>query len=1681
MASVFSTEESTPLSLSYRSSNFDFLSRNDSLAKKFSNFFYDTLIPILAETNRNIPIFNSLSLFSSIFVFAQLFLGGYYIHIPNENMPKCVEIIRGIFFLYTSYFQPDAVKYTFIAINAFSFLSIILILADFHVNHRFRKPLLYFLRIWHCQIFYILIIPNSIMTLYSFRLYALNPSVENAFVCFLNTIGSIYHYVHVVFILTVLEMNPYLSKVTFHFWKLDDIYLNNLVSGFLFGLCTTFDFYSNWIRFFPQILFLAFTIFRFSTFHGLPYESNYINAFFHTQGFFMITTTILSFIRESGIYVHDLVYYLTPLLVLIISYIGLVTLLKIKTKQIIANLSDEGKEFDLDKNEKFEYFDSLKLSKIEKLYYIQVGLHYHCPLFLDWSFAQYIIANDSNDTTLLYLITWMVSFFPTESNLFHCLITIGLKIKNPPYLIRAFFYQFQRMHIFRQSAASIDSISDLKAITFQTEKCINLISSFWEAASKKQDKISFSLAHELYKHLYKADAEWAELLDKYPNNSSFTSEYSRYLLDAKSSFLDAIIWHQKSLSIDKGKLLQNDKMFRCFLKMYPEYLKKHIVDTKGNILIKKKSQHKDPRESSSSVQVSSAENTAGYATSSDSSESTINPVEASLFLPLYELRLSLERAVKATESPFVKKALIGSIIRFIFILLFLFSINFFAVSYFDTKILESLSLEHFNTFCHYTEMLTHELAWHYFLSFPEIFDLDQSSNIKTELLALYNQVLGSKALESHFLLDSNFNMEANVYFGSAATQLFLDSFTNYVYKTVSSGDSAFQGFSDIYSGLEIDGSLCIDQTENLNTTFSYANITRITIDHFMRDLVSNIMELAFDGKDVRRSWGDSVSFCRVYSEFQTMQLAFFHLIGILSDAINSQFFDLISVSPSTNFLSVYTIAPATFTPFLLLLLLLPHIIFITSYADNELIQINKNILSVDPGKASEAEEPLYRLDLNNKQLKKEKKFTSFQFKTGIINSYAIGDIILYFIIMILILCSTIFTLNLNSFIDNINNHFEIKILERNLMIDMERDSAFLIFLKQISLMSEEEQSKILNQNYFMNLDATYRRLQNDINVFDLLKTLIDNGDKEKDVTPILGFDETIDHLIQTPFCTPKASEFIIEYSNCLNLQRVVSYMSGQVRQILNTYRSINITDEIIIDLAFLTDTRLAVDFQVVLEQYPLIIEKRLNQFVSISTTFLVLEVLISALIFFIDYVSCQSFKNEYDAYRTLILRLDPIYFSSSIYLLNLINETKMDKKITSPANAVFKTSNDTMVLLSKDGIIESINRAASTVFGFRIEQLLGQNIKMILPPQDNPQFYYHLELMSKFSQSQTLESFGTGTRDDHTTIPLKILLIDCGENRKQNSFVLLLKDMSELELQKEAINIAKKQSEMILNQILPKELILPAKRGDSDICFTAEKASIVICDIDKFSIYASALPSSAILHSLNKIFLTFDKLLSNYSSMTKVKLFGDTYLAAGGLFENDMNPADHADHAIQFSLQVLESLEELNIQLNSNLQIRIGVNTDGPVHGGILGGERPWFEIVGQPIADANRLQLTANPSTIHISNETYQYVAGSSYPIFPSIMMEFKGKGKVLTYEVSLNNETSIFYGTQEPNDYESENEDDYESPIQLTQMITKNSKVNSQIDLVHSRTKLTFPNLTKIENKTALHGVAPFNIPEE
>jgi len=208
----------------------------------------------------------------------------------------------------------------------------------------------------------------------------------------------------------------------------------------------------------------------------------------------------------------------------------------------------------------------------------------------------------------------------------------------------------------------------------------------------------------------------------------------------------------------------------------------------------------------------------------------------------------------------------------------------------------------------------------------------------------------------------------------------------------------------------------------------------------------------------------------------------------------------------------------------------------------------------------------------------------------------------------------------------------------------------------------------------------------------------------------------------------------------------------------------------------------------------------------------------------------------------------------------------------------------------------------------------------------------------------------------------------------------------------------KKITEDLLLNILPKETVAELKKFGKSLPKNHEEATIMFCDVKNFSHIAESLQPSEVVEMLDRYFKQFDIITEKYG-VEKIKTIGDAYMCVGGLNKNTKNSAnDTVQASIEF-LEFNESIEkEMLEKYNQAFSFRIGIHT-GTVVSGVVGLKKYAYDIWGDAVNIAARMEQNSVPGKINISGGTYNIVKNQ----FPNFIyrgkIPVKNKGEIDMY----------------------------------------------------------------------------------
>lgn len=230
-----------------------------------------------------------------------------------------------------------------------------------------------------------------------------------------------------------------------------------------------------------------------------------------------------------------------------------------------------------------------------------------------------------------------------------------------------------------------------------------------------------------------------------------------------------------------------------------------------------------------------------------------------------------------------------------------------------------------------------------------------------------------------------------------------------------------------------------------------------------------------------------------------------------------------------------------------------------------------------------------------------------------------------------------------------------------------------------------------------------------------------------------------------------------------------------------------------------------------------------------------------------------------------------------------------------------------------------------------------------------------------------------------------------------DSFKTIQQQMSVVESQKQEIAVEKAKSDRLLENILPKEIAKELKTNGEAASRSFEEVTVLFTDFKDFTQFAENMSPEDLVKELNTCFCAFDEIMLR-NGVEKIKTIGDAYMCAGGL---PIPNKTHSTDVVKAAKEVLEFMEELKTQhIKDNtkyLELRIGIHT-GPVVAGIVGINRFQYDIWGDTVNMASRIESNGEVGKVNISDSTYQLIK-DTHNCTSRGELEVKGKGKQKMY----------------------------------------------------------------------------------
>mmetsp|Transcript_28291 Transcript_28291/g.43522 ORF Transcript_28291/g.43522 Transcript_28291/m.43522 type:complete len:522 (-) Transcript_28291:453-2018(-) len=323
---------------------------------------------------------------------------------------------------------------------------------------------------------------------------------------------------------------------------------------------------------------------------------------------------------------------------------------------------------------------------------------------------------------------------------------------------------------------------------------------------------------------------------------------------------------------------------------------------------------------------------------------------------------------------------------------------------------------------------------------------------------------------------------------------------------------------------------------------------------------------------------------------------------------------------------------------------------------------------------------------------------------------------------------------------------------------------------------------------------------------------------------------------------------------------------------------------------------------------------------------------------------------------------------------------------------IIEASCDALFVVDRDRWIKQVNEAAVTKFGMSRENLCRCNMDWLFPTEHSEWFKHelnqHLNVGIPFTERTEMEA----KHSDGSLFPVAISISGLKGPNGDDVFVIFANDLT-LTKKMTQIEVEKTATDVLLANVLPESIALKLKEDPSHIAEYHPCASILFADIVGFTSMSSCMEPKQVVEMLNELFSIFDDIVDTHE-LNKIKTIGDCYMVSSVPSKAE----DYYDDCVRlcdFALDMIQAIHDYNIKFPQySLNLRIGLNC-GPVVAGIVGTKRFLYDLWGDAVNTASRMESSGLPGKCQVTKAVVDLV-GDTFSFESRGLISVKGKGEM-------------------------------------------------------------------------------------
>ncbi|NER78463.1 MAG: PAS domain S-box protein [Leptolyngbya sp. SIO1D8] len=323
-------------------------------------------------------------------------------------------------------------------------------------------------------------------------------------------------------------------------------------------------------------------------------------------------------------------------------------------------------------------------------------------------------------------------------------------------------------------------------------------------------------------------------------------------------------------------------------------------------------------------------------------------------------------------------------------------------------------------------------------------------------------------------------------------------------------------------------------------------------------------------------------------------------------------------------------------------------------------------------------------------------------------------------------------------------------------------------------------------------------------------------------------------------------------------------------------------------------------------------------------------------------------------------------------LLQEVRERKQVEDVLRQTEAkyrrIFENATEGIFQVAKNGSYISVNPALAQIYGYDSPDDLMKSITSIgkqlyVQPKRRDELAVYLEQYEKIVDAES-EVYCKNHKKIWISETIRKVYDSDGNFLYYEGIVHDITERRRIEME---LRQQRKQADRLLVNILPYQIATRLKSGARTIAENFDEVTVLFADLVEFTAASGQMSPKELVNLLNDVFSTFDRLAERHG-LEKIKTIGDAYMAAGGL---PVARPDHIDAVALMALDMQNAMDNFQRPDGTPFKLRVGINT-GSVIAGVIGMRKFAYDLWGDTVNIASRMETTGIPGRIQVTPEVY-------------------------------------------------------------------------------------------------------------